>query len=73
MTQQNSVSTSEPKEYTFKCDTCGVDWSFKINRAGPKRCKDCTEIRRSLNGFVSRGISLKDLKERIEKILSALE
>ena len=67
------VATPEVKEYTFDCATCGQKWSFKINRSGVKRCKDCAEIRRALNGFLNRGITVKDLMARVESVLATSE
>ena len=34
------------KSYEFNCDDCGILWSLKVNRAGPKYCKSCIERRR---------------------------
>ena len=65
--------TPEPKSYEFNCATCGVPWSFKINRSGPKRCYDCTELRRFLNGLLHRGVTVVDLKKRIDSILSEVD
>lgn len=65
--------TVEPKSYEFDCATCGVPWSFKINRSGPKRCYDCTELRRFLNGLLHRGVTIVDLKKRVNSILSEVD
>ena len=61
------------KGQTFNCGICNVEWSSKVKRAGVRLCAECVEIRRALNGFVRRGLEVKDVKIRAQKALEMLE
>ena len=53
----------------FDCAVCGVEWESKVNRQGARYCGTCVELRRSLNGFVNRGLTVEEVKTRATKIL----
>ena len=62
----------EVKGQVFNCGVCGVEWESKVKRSGVRLCVECVELRRSLNGFVRRGMGVDVLSDRVGKIVEML-
>ena len=46
------------KGYSFECGGCGKQWTHKVkNTSG--LCKGCVELRRSVQGFLNKGLYSK--------------
>ena len=74
MVRGEKEQTEKKEPVVFPCAVCGVAWESKIKRAGPRLCSTCVELRRSINGFLNRGlIDVYDLEERLATIVEGLK
>ena len=55
----------------YICDCCGQGFVSNRARSGEKLCVDCIELRRSLKGFLKRGLSSAEVIKRGRKLLEA--
>lgn len=54
---------------TYKCGCCGTEFGSYVNKAGPRLCQNCVELRRALKGFLKRGLSAAEVMKRGKKLL----
>ena len=59
----------EKKVVKMQCDCCGREFNSGRERKGEKLCVDCVELRRSLKGFLKRGLSATEVMKRARKML----
>ena len=57
------------KKVAMKCDCCGKEFESGRERKGEKLCVDCVELRRSLKGFLKRGLTAVEVMKRSRKLL----
>ena len=63
------METGAKKVVECKCGCCGVKFQSGVARGGERLCKDCVELRRSLKGFLKRGLSGAEVVKRGKKLL----
>ena len=59
----------EKKVVKMQCDCCGREFESGRERKGEKLCVDCVELRRSLKGFLKRGLTKVEVMKRSRKLL----
>lgn len=67
--EAGAVTAQAKVELTYSCDCCGGPFKSGRIRNGEKLCVNCIEIRRSLNGFVKRGMTASEVLSRAKQLL----